>query len=72
MAGYALKRLMTEYKGYFLMKKQGMTFILELTNRPPDGIIAAPIDEDNFFEWECLITGKTVSLEFNEFSIFFL
>ncbi|KHJ96081.1 glucose-6-phosphate isomerase [Oesophagostomum dentatum] len=43
MAGYALKRLMTEYK--------------ELTNRPPEGILAAPLDEDNFFEWECLITG---------------
>ncbi|PAV77501.1 hypothetical protein WR25_02541 [Diploscapter pachys] len=43
MAGYALKRLMTEYK--------------ELTTRPPEGIIAAPIDDENFFEWECLITG---------------
>uniref|UniRef100_A0A1I7XEN6 UBIQUITIN_CONJUGAT_2 domain-containing protein n=1 Tax=Heterorhabditis bacteriophora TaxID=37862 RepID=A0A1I7XEN6_HETBA len=43
MAGYALKRLMTEYK--------------ELTHRPPDGILASPIDEENFFEWECLITG---------------
>ncbi|KAK6038023.1 ubiquitin--protein ligase [Cooperia oncophora] len=43
MAGYALKRLMTEYK--------------ELTNRPPEGILAAPLEEDNFFEWECLITG---------------
>ncbi|EPB69767.1 ubiquitin--protein ligase, partial [Ancylostoma ceylanicum] len=29
----------------------------ELTNRPPEGILAAPLDEDNFFEWECLITG---------------
>ncbi|KJH49927.1 ubiquitin--protein ligase [Dictyocaulus viviparus] len=30
---------------------------LELTNRPPEGILAAPIDEENFFEWECLISG---------------
>ncbi|VDD95856.1 unnamed protein product [Enterobius vermicularis] len=43
MAGYALKRLMSEYK--------------QLTLNPPEGIIAGPIDEDNFFEWECLITG---------------
>uniref|UniRef100_A0A915PMA5 Ubiquitin-conjugating enzyme E2 G2 n=1 Tax=Setaria digitata TaxID=48799 RepID=A0A915PMA5_9BILA len=43
MAGYALKRLMAEYK--------------QLTLNPPEGIIAGPISEDNFFEWECLITG---------------
>uniref|UniRef100_A0A0N5ASQ7 Ubiquitin-conjugating enzyme E2 G2 n=1 Tax=Syphacia muris TaxID=451379 RepID=A0A0N5ASQ7_9BILA len=43
MAGYSLKRLMAEYK--------------QLTLNPPEGIIAGPIDEDNFFEWECLITG---------------
>ncbi|MCP9260337.1 Ubiquitin-conjugating enzyme E2 G2 [Dirofilaria immitis] len=43
MAGYALKRLMAEYK--------------QLTLNPPEGIIAGPITEDNFFEWECLITG---------------
>lgn len=29
----------------------------ELTLDPPEGIIAGPIDEENFFEWECLITG---------------
>lgn len=39
----ALKRLMTEYK--------------QLINDPPEGISAGPIDEDNFFEWECLIQG---------------
>lgn len=39
----ALKRLMTEYK--------------QLTVDPPEGISAGPIDEDNFFEWECLIQG---------------
>lgn len=32
-------------------------FIAELTLNPPEGIIAGPISEDNFFEWECLITG---------------
>eukprot|EP00842_Homolaphlyctis_polyrhiza_P006681 jgi/Hompol1/7013/HPOL_002826-RA len=39
----ALKRLMTEYK--------------ELTVNAPDGVVAGPIDESNFFEWEALITG---------------
>jgi len=24
---------------------------------PPDGIVAGPVSEDNFFEWECLIVG---------------
>ncbi|KAK9324130.1 hypothetical protein V1517DRAFT_366310 [Lipomyces orientalis] len=39
----AVRRLMTEYK--------------QLINEAPDGISAGPIDEDNFFEWECLIQG---------------
>lgn len=39
----AAKRLMAEYK--------------QLVNDPPDGISAGPLDEDNFFEWECLIEG---------------
>ncbi|KAK7206332.1 ubiquitin-conjugating enzyme/RWD-like protein [Myxozyma melibiosi] len=41
--GTAIRRLMTEYK--------------QLINDGPDGISAGPIDEDNFFEWECLIQG---------------
>ncbi|KOB77234.1 Courtless, partial [Operophtera brumata] len=28
----------------------------ELTINPPEGIIAGPINEENFFEWEALIT----------------
>ncbi|PVU87593.1 hypothetical protein BB561_006269 [Smittium simulii] len=39
----ALRRLMTEYK--------------ELSINPPEGIVAGPISEDNFFEWEALIMG---------------
>jgi len=40
----AVRRLMTEYK--------------QLVNDPPDGISAGPVDEeDNFFQWECLIQG---------------
>ncbi|WAR10145.1 UB2G2-like protein, partial [Mya arenaria] len=41
MAGSALKRLMAEYK--------------QLTLNPPEGIIAGPVNEENFFEWEALI-----------------
>lgn len=44
MAGSSLRRLMAEYK--------------QLTLNPPEGIIAGPIDEENFFEWEALITGN--------------
>ncbi|XP_018007427.1 ubiquitin-conjugating enzyme E2 G2 [Hyalella azteca] len=43
MAGRALKRLMAEYK--------------QLTLNPPEGIIAGPTNEENFFEWEALIMG---------------
>lgn len=32
------------------------TYIPELTLNPPEGIIAGPINEENFFEWEALIT----------------
>ncbi|KAG5455977.1 MAG: ubiquitin-conjugating enzyme e2 g2 [Olpidium bornovanus] len=41
--GTALKRLMNEYK--------------ELTLNAPEGITAGPASEDNFFEWEALISG---------------
>eukprot|EP01116_Phalansterium_solitarium_P014848 TRINITY_DN32719_c0_g1_i1.p2 TRINITY_DN32719_c0_g1~~TRINITY_DN32719_c0_g1_i1.p2 ORF type:complete len:166 (+),score=19.79 TRINITY_DN32719_c0_g1_i1:87-584(+) len=43
MSSTAFKRLMHEYK--------------EITKNPPDGIIAGPVTEDNFFEWEALIMG---------------
>ncbi|KAI6181614.1 UBIQUITIN-CONJUGAT-2 domain-containing protein [Aphelenchoides besseyi] len=43
MAGVALRRLMTEFK--------------QLRANPPEGIYAGPSDEENFFEWDCLITG---------------
>ena len=39
----AQRRLMSEYKS--------------LIQDTPEGISAGPIDEDNFFEWECLIQG---------------
>ena len=44
MAGTALRRLMSEYK--------------QLTENPPDGLIAGPVSDDNYFEWEAAITGK--------------
>lgn len=43
MAGSALRRLMAEYK--------------QLVANCPEGILAGPVDEENFFEWEALITG---------------
>lgn len=39
----SLKRLLKEYK--------------TILKAPTDGILAGPISEDNFFEWECLIRG---------------
>ncbi|KAL3095545.1 hypothetical protein niasHS_001023 [Heterodera schachtii] len=43
MAGVALRRLLTEYR--------------QLCHNPPEGIVAGPADEENFFEWHCLISG---------------
>jgi len=43
MAGPALRRLMTEYK--------------QLSINSPEGILAGPVNEENFFEWDALITG---------------
>ena len=54
MAGAALKRLMAEYR--------------QLVRNPPEGLVAGPKDEMNFFEWECLIMGP-VDTPF-EFGIF--
>ncbi|KAG0717533.1 Ubiquitin-conjugating enzyme E2 G2 [Chionoecetes opilio] len=32
-----------------------MHYLAELTLNPPEGIIAGPTNEENFFEWEALI-----------------
>lgn len=50
MALSALRRLMSEYK--------------QLTLNPPEGILAGPVTEDNFFEWEAYITGMSSILLF--------
>nr|XP_006125581.1 ubiquitin-conjugating enzyme E2 G2 [Pelodiscus sinensis] len=31
--------------------------VWELTLNPPEGIVAGPVNEENFFEWEALIMG---------------
>ena len=62
MASVALRRLMTEYKR---TQPKTITYInmlnncqiLELVQNPPEGILAGPVDEENFFEWDCLVTG---------------
>lgn len=38
--------------------------LAELTLNPPEGIIAGPINEENFFEWEALITWVSLILFF--------
>jgi len=43
MATTALRRLMAEYK--------------QLRDNPPEGLMAGPTSEDNFFEWEAAVTG---------------
>lgn len=69
MAGSALRRLMAEYKrNNQIMRLATLSvcaigcilnflfpFFVELTLNPPEGIVAGPISEDNFFEWEALI-----------------
>ena len=63
MAGSALKRLMAEYKRMCVIHKVlnwctlvCFSVISELTQNPPEGIVAGPKSEENFFEWEALIT----------------
>ena len=29
----------------------------QITENPPEGLTAGPIDEENLFEWECLVLG---------------
>ncbi len=43
MATAALRRLMAEFK--------------QFRDNPPDGLMAGPVSEDNFFEWEAAVTG---------------
>ena len=52
MASGALRRLMAEYK--------------QLLMNPPEGVIAGPMSEDNFFEWESCITGPGTNKLCNE------
>ena len=67
MAGSALRRLMAEYKrkitiDVFMKYPNDVNFLIymfhtitELTLNPPEGIVAGPINEENFFDWEALI-----------------
>lgn len=41
----------------------------QLTLNPPEGIIAGPIDEENFFLWEALITGTCAVLSLADIQI---
>jgi ubiquitin-conjugating enzyme E2 G2 len=62
MAGSALRRLMAEYKrniienNWIFKTKFKHIYQIELSQNPPEGIVAGPISEENFFEWESLIT----------------
>ena len=44
----ATRRLMGEYK--------------QITTNPPEGMTAGPINEENMFEWECVIVGASETL----------
>jgi ubiquitin-conjugating enzyme E2 G2 len=85
MAGSALRRLMAEYKrnfDYYLIEynnKIPIRFLLilllyeiELSQNPPEGIVAGPINEENFFEWESLITYQNISYIEQLLIIFFI
>ena len=48
MASTALRRLMSEFK--------------QLSENPPEGLMAGPISDDNYFEWEAAITGEEDTL----------
>lgn len=40
---------------YFLIFILYQLFLTEMTINPPEGIVAGPVNEENFFEWEALI-----------------
>ncbi|XP_047702818.1 ubiquitin-conjugating enzyme E2 G2 isoform X1 [Prionailurus viverrinus] len=43
-------------------------FYTQLTLNPPEGIVAGPMNEENFFEWEALIMGpEDTCFEFGVF-----
>ncbi len=48
MGTSALRRLIAEYK--------------QILKNAPDGIMAGPIKEENYFEWEAAITGPEGTL----------
>jgi len=55
MASSALKRLLREYR--------------DLSSNPPDGIIAGPVSEENFFVWEASLVGpEGTSYEYGVFT----
>jgi len=45
------------YQSFIHLLSYSLSIILftELTLNPPEGIIAGPVNEENFFEWEALI-----------------
>ena len=49
MGTSALRRLVAEYK--------------QILKNSPDGIIAGPVKEENYFEWEAAITGIFLYVE---------
>lgn len=68
MASTALRRLMTEYRGVKcsdvyptsicpITAHRRRSLTVELTVNPPEGVTAGPISEENYFEWEALISG---------------
>ncbi|KAF0884281.1 UB2G2 enzyme, partial [Crocuta crocuta] len=47
---------------------EGILREAELTLNPPEGIVAGPMNEENFFEWEALIMGpEDTCFEFGVF-----
>ena len=64
MKSTALKRLMTEYRGKAYVDT--FTHSVELTLNAPEGITAGPVSEDNFFEWEALISSVFLLIESND------
>ena len=59
MAGSALKRLMAEHR--------------QLMKNPPEGIVAGPRGDENYFEWEAHILGPPdTCFEYGVFKAFLL
>lgn len=59
LSAISIRTLLTYFLRYAVLGESSLLLFVwfsELTLNPPEGILAGPVNEENFFEWEALIT----------------